>query len=228
MKHMTIIRSHSVHALRRPGRTRAVRRGGYSLIELLPALIIAAVLGLAIAAATSASFHAYGTSMEEANMQNSGRMVLNRVMTLIRTSALHDAYDPDNLALTLVPPSDSNHPLETVGIAFQTPEGQVMRIWWQENTTYGAQNAGDVMLDVNGGAAAVLIGRVTAQTTVSGEPYIFTLASRNSDAGLLLLRATLDLQIEPDPATVTPLEDATGAVAPLRLVASTTPRKNID
>jgi len=206
----------------------ATTRAGYTLVEMLLALVIAAVLGVAIAAATSASFHAYGTSMSEATMQNSGRMVMQRVMSLIRTSTLHDAHDPDNASVSLLPPASSAHPLRTVGIRFQTPEGQVHQIWWQPNDAYDGERVGDVMIAVDGGDPETLIGRATAQQTGGDEPYIFTLASRDAPQGLVLIRATLDLQLEPDPAGAMPIEEAVGRTDALRLVASTVPRKNMN
>ncbi len=209
---------------------RAKRRRGFTLIELLIAIVIAAVLSLAIAVALNASLMAYGASTESASMQMSGRLVMQKTMAMIRTATLHDAYDPANGTLTLVSPTDANHPLKTVGIEMLTPEGNQIRLWWVVNNAYSDAFMGDLFFeDVTAGSGAqLLVRRVTVQDDGSGNPYLFTLASRTSDFGLLLSRATIDMQLERDDQQTTELQEAGSSVLPLRLVGSTVPRKNME
>jgi len=210
---------------------RATRRRGaraFTLVELLIAVTITAVLALAVAVALGASMSAYSTSSEMASMQTSGRLVMQKTMSMIRNASLHDAYDPDNGALTLVSPTASNHPLQTVGITMQLPGGDNVRIWWAANSTYPDPDLGDLWYQQNTSTAQPLIERVRCQRNASNDPYVFTLASRTSDLGLLLARATLDLALERDGETTTQLEQARASLSGMRLVGSTMPRKNID
>lgn len=217
------------HATPHPAR-RTARRRGFSLVEMLIAISIAAVLSLAIAAALNASLMAYGASTESAGMQMSGRLVMQKCMAMIRTATLHDAYDPDDGTVTLLSPTDANHPLNTVGIQMITPDGNQIRIWWAVNAAYNDAFMGDLFFeDVTGGSGAqMLVRRVTVQDAGGGNPYLFTLASRTSEFGLLLSRATIDLQLERDDTQTTEMQEAGSSVGALRLVGSTVPRKNMD
>ena len=200
----------------------------FTLMEILIAMALVSVLALAIAVALGASLTAYSTTSETASMQTSGRLVMQKTMTLIRNASLHDAYDPDNPALTLVQPTAPNHPLQTVGIQMQASTGGLVRIWWAANSTYPDDDLGDLWYRQGTQTPQTLIERVRCLRTSGGAPYVFTLASRTSDGGLLLARATLDLTLERDAATTTAIEDARARVDALRLVASTMPRKNTD
>jgi len=199
--------------------------GGFTLIEMLIALAIAAVLGVALMAALSAGLRAYATSTEMSGAQTSARLVMQRAMAMIRTSSLHDAYDPDDGTLTLIQPGT---PLRTVGIEMQLPDQRVVRLWWAVNDAYGNADLGDLWYEQVGQEPQPVIERVWCRRDAADEPFIFTLTSRESDAGLLLARATLDLTLGRDPAATTDLEQAAAAVGELRLVGSAMPRKNLD
>jgi hypothetical protein len=152
---------------------------------------------------------------------------MQRLMAMIRTGALHDAYDPDDDDATLQPPTDG--PLYCVGIQLFDFNGNLIRVWWQINASYNEANLGDLWYTQGSSEPAPLLERVTAQLTPEDEePYIFALTSRYSDGGLLLSRATVDLTVEPGADATLMLEDAQGAAPPVRLVASTMPRKNLD
>ena len=204
------------------------RARGFTLVEMLIAVMISAVLAVAMGMAMNASLMAYTASTESSGMQMSGRLVMQKTMALARTATLHDAYNPADLTETLLDPGHANHPLKTVGIQMQTPEGDNVRIWWVVNGAYNDANMGDLWFQQVGSAAQLLIRRVTVQSDALGNPYLFTLASRTSDDGLLLSRATFDIQLERDNEQTTVMEDSGGSVGPLRLVGSTVPRKNMD
>jgi len=211
-----------------PSHSIARSSDGFTLVEVILSIGIVGVLGIALVAAIDASFMAYSTSGESASMQMTGRVVSSRTMNMIRNASLHDAYDPASPSTTLLLPTDANHPLQTVGVQMMTDAGVTVRMWWQVNASYGNANLGDLMYQENAGTAQVLLSRVTCQRTASNAPYLFTLASRTSDAGLLLARATLDLQVQRDPETTTGLEQASGKPGALRIVNSAMPRRNLD
>lgn len=203
-------------------------RRGFTLIEMLLALSITAVLALAVSVALSASLSAYSTSSQAASMQTTGRLIMQRAMTMIRTATLHDAYDPSNPSVTLLNPADPNHPLHCVGIQMQMSDGSTVRIWWQVNSDYHNADLGDLMYQKVGDDAAVLAEQVRCLRGAADQPYIFTLASRTSDTGLMLSRATLDLILEPEGVAQTSIEKAKAANAELHLIGSTMPRRNLE
>ena len=203
---------------------------GFTLVEVLVALAISAVLATAIAAAVHAGFMAYATSTASASAQTSARLVMQRTLAAIRRSTLHDAYDPDNASLTLLPPSSAGHPLKCVGIQMMLPDGSEMRLWWKVNNAYGDADLGDIWYDDPNWTSqepVVMLKGVRCQRNGSA-PYIFTLGSRVSEGGLLLSRATLDLTVEPDAEALTSMEKAKAATSPVRLVGSAMPRKSLE
>ncbi len=202
------------------------RSRGLSLVEMLVALSISALLLVAIMVALNASFYAYATAAESASTQSCSRLVMQRTLQLIRTATLHDAYDPADASVTLAEPGAA--PVQCVGIQMVNPAGQLLKIWWTVNATYHDTNLGDLQYSVAGGAATPLLERVHCQRTAQNKPYIFTLASKDSDSGLLLSRATLDITVDCGADATLALEDVRGAAAPIRLVASTDPRKNLE
>ena len=200
----------------------------FTLIEILISIAITAVLALAVAVAIGASLTAYTTSSEMASMQTSSRLVMQKTMAMIRNASLHDAYDPSDGSVTLLQPTDTDHPLQTVGIQMQLADGNLVKIWWVVNDDYSDGDLGDLWYQQNTSTAQTLIERVRCLRTNGGDAYVFTLASRTSDTGLLLSRATLDLTVERDAATTTSMEQARAGVGAMRVVSSTMPRKNTD
>jgi prepilin-type N-terminal cleavage/methylation domain-containing protein len=204
------------------------RQAGFTLIEILIAISITAVLALAVAVAIGASLTAYTTTSEMASMQTSSRLVMQKTMTMIRNASLHDAYDPADGTVTLLQPTDADHPLQTVGVQMQLSDGNLVKIWWAVNDDYADSDLGDLWYQQNTSTSQTLIERVRCLRANGGDPYVFTLASRTSDTGLLLARATLDLTVERDAATTTSMEQARAGVGAMRVVSSTMPRKNTD
>ncbi len=211
-----------------PRFSRQFRRSsaGLSIVELLLALAISALLLTAITAALNASFHAYATAAESASTQSASRLVMQRLLAMIRGGTLHDAYDPDNAGVTLGWPTDP--PVQSVGVQLYDLDGQLIRVWWRVNTAYGDADLGDLHYSLNGSAPQPLLERVRVQRTSSSQPYIFTLASRSSDDGLLLKRATVDITVEPGADATLALESVRGTADEVRLVGSTMPRRNLE
>lgn len=207
-------------------RHRRRRRCGYTLIEVMIALSMMAFILVGALTALRAGLIAYGTSTEDAGRQASARMVMQRTMAMIRTARLHDPFDPAQPNLELPEPET---PMRTVGIRFRNREDHEIRIWWQVNAAYGDADLGDLHLaDVDANQSEVVMRRVQCRRDGGGNPFVFTLASRRSEAGKLLARATFQLFAARDPQAMTALEQNTSAGASIELVGSTAPRQNID
>ncbi len=203
------------------------RVAGLSIVELLLSLAITAVLLTAITMALNASFYAYATAAESASTQSTSRIVMQRVLHTIRSSTLHDAYDPSDPNVGLGNPADP--PVQSVGMIMETHQGKTLRIWWAVNGSYNDPDLGDLYVQMDLNTPQALLDRVRIQrTAIGGEPYVFTLASRNSSEGLLLQRATVDITAEAGADSTLALEDAQGAASDVRLVASAIPRKNLE
>jgi len=199
---------------------------GLSIVELLVALAISVWLLTAVMVALDASFHAYATAAESASTQSSSRLVMQRVMTMIRSSTLHDAYDPGDGSVTLGLPSAP--PVQSVGLQMIDSSGRLIRIWWAANGLYGDNDMGDIYYQADANAQQPILEGVRIQRTATDDPYLFTLTSRSSDTGLLLARATLDMTVEPGADATLMLESAQGASDAVRLVASAMPRRNLE
>lgn len=206
-----------------PQPRRTPRRRGISITEMLVALAISAMLLTAVTVALNASFYAYANAAESASTNSSVRLVMQRMMRMIRNAHLHDAYDPDS-TISLQPPGSG--PLHTTGIQMLNHDGTLVRIWWEVNTEYNDPFVGDLWYS-EGNAVHPLLERVTAQEHEE-EPYVFALLSRDSREGLLLSRATLDLMVQPGADATLTVESAQGKSPPVRLIASTMPRRNMD
>lgn len=203
-------------------RTRAA--SAFTLVEMLLALSITAVLMTAVAFALDASFMAYANTAEQASIDVAGRQSMQRMTAMIRSGKLHDAYDPADPAVTLLQPSFA--PLNCIGIQMFTRDEQLVRIWWVENAAYGVRFLGDLWYQQGAEDPQIMLSRVEAQVA-NDQPYIFTLASRNSDQGLLLLLASIDMTVRPDPASALSTERK-GPGTSIRLVGSTRPRMNLE
>lgn len=194
-----------------PRRRRRVR-GGLSLIELMIALAITAMLLTATMAALDASFRAYADAAEQASTQIATRMIVDRTLTLIRTSTAHGPLEPDPGA---VPPItlDSDNIITSSFIELLDPNGDVLRIEYR-----AASNELWLILDPDGASpiAQPLMGGVT-------QAQFFSRRRRNRDNLWVLERCTIDLTIQPDEDTTLALEN--GRAQPIRVIASTAPRK---
>lgn len=202
------------------------RNKGLSIVETLVALSISAMLLTATGVAMDASFYAYASAAESAGTQSSSRLVMQRLLALIRSSTLHDVYDPDNPNAQLGAPA--NPPVQTVGIQMLTTNEELLKIWWQVNPSYANTYMGDLYYQLGTSTPSIVLGRVEAQAATGGDPYLFSMASISSPDGLLLLRATIDLSVHSDNAALAIETHKGSSGGPVRLVGSTTPRKNID
>ncbi|MBI1369405.1 MAG: hypothetical protein GC162_12220 [Planctomycetes bacterium] len=202
------------------------RAAGLSVVELLVSLAISAWLLAAVMVALNASFYAYASAAETASTQSSSRLVVQRLMQMIRNGTLQDAYDPNDSSVTLGSPSSP--PVQSVGIQMIDGQGRLVKIWWVVNGSYHDADLGDLMYQEDSSTAVPILERVRIQRTALDDPYLFSLASRQSGFGLLMSRATIDLTVEPGADATLALESTQGASAPVRLVASSMPRRNME
>ena len=191
---------------------------GFSLVEMLIALAITAMLLTATMVAIDASFQAYAAAAESASTQTTTRLVTHRLLSLIRTSVAHGpltaepAYTEGGItypAVTLDGDTVSSHYIELIDA-----NGDLIRIEYREPT----QQLWITRTPFGGTAQAAqpLLGGVTSAT--------FFCRRRVDTSGILVLeRGSVDLTIEADDDNTLELENA--EKVPIRVVASTMPRR---
>jgi prepilin-type N-terminal cleavage/methylation domain-containing protein len=188
---------------------RSSRSRGLSLVEVLIALAITAMLMAATMAATHASFRAYADACEQASSQAATRMITNRLLTLIRTSTAHGPLMPNGSNVTL-----SGTTITSDYIELLDPNGNYIKMSYKSSS----KELWLSMTPASGGAevSQPLIGGVTAAS--------FFAVRRQNDEGLWVLeRGTIDLTVEPGQDATLTIES--GHPQPIRVVASTKPRK---
>ena len=199
-------------ATTRVANRRRRKTAGLSLVEMLISLAVTAMLLTAVMVAINASFIAYASAAESASTQTSTRLVVHRLLTLIRTSTAHGPLLPDAAA---DPPVTLNgFTLTSNYIDLVAPNGDVIRLTYEQDedmlyvtvTPYGASTA----------TTEPLLGGVTDCT--------FLIQRRLDDDGVWVLdRGTVDFTVQPDDDSSLELEG--GSTPPVRVIASTMPRK---
>ena len=196
-----------------PRRIRPYRtaRRGFNLVEMLIALVITAVLLTATMVALDASFMAYQATTEEASTHTISRLIMNRMLTLIRTGREFGPFP--------VNPQDSL--VQDDFIQFLTPNGEVLELRWVE-----LEEALYVIRDPGGLNEwhLLLEGVVRQDDPNNPGDYIrpFTLEYK---LGRKLYRATIDLTVVPDDNMSVTLDGDNQRV--IRLVASAMPRTEV-
>lgn len=188
------------------------RSAGLTLMELLIALPIIAMLLTATMVAIDVSFQAYSSAARESATQASTRMVVHRLLTLIRTSTAHGP---------LLPTSDPDWPVTINGdllsasfLELIDPQNNRIRIEYRA----AVQELWVSRTDLNTGTVTVepLLGNV--------ESAVFTARRRLDRTNTFVLeRATMDIAVRSDQEGVLSIEGQ--ASEPLRVIASTAPRK---
>ncbi len=193
-------------------RKRHHRYRGLSLPELMVSLAISAALLVATMVAVDTSFRAYSQAAKQASTQAASRMVINRLLTLVRTGTAHGPLLPDGLA---TPPVTLNGNMITSNfIELVGPNNDLLRIEYRS----AVQQLWLITTPAGGGAAASqpLLGGVT-------DAQFFATRRLNDDGLWVLERGTVDLTVEPDDNAA--LSADHGMKEPIRIVASTKPRK---
>ena len=211
---------------------RSARNRGVSLIELLIALAISAMLLTATAVALDASFRAYADAAEQASAQAATRMVVNRLLTLVRTSTAHGPLSAQSATTMQITDPDDGTTLYTATIPASTlsgntttgpyielidPTGQDIKIvHLQYTNNVGVAKQELWMVNLTTQKSQPLIGGVTGAT--------FSCLRRKDAEGLWILeRGTMDLTIQPGADATLTMEH--GHPTPIRVIASTMPRK---
>lgn len=171
-------------------------RRGFNLVEMLIALAITGALLSATMLALDASFMAYQTTTEVASTHTISRLIMNRMLTLIRTGQEFGPF-PIN-------PQDSF--VVSNEIQFFAPNGDLITLSYEpaDETLY-------IVLNNDPAKTYPLLEGVTAcQFTMEYE------------LGRILHRATIDMTIVPDDNMSVSLDGVN--IRPIRLVASAMPR----
>ena len=179
-------------------RSRHNYRRGFNLVEMLIALAISAALLSATMMALHASFNAYQSTTEVASTHTISRLIMNRMLTLLRTGQEFGPLPADPTDTTVT----SNY------IEFFTTGGQLVTLDWV---------APDQILYV------VLTDEFDVETTY---PLLEGVTACNFtldyEMGYKLHRATIDMTIVPDDNMSVSLDGTNVRV--IRLVASAMPR----
>jgi prepilin-type N-terminal cleavage/methylation domain-containing protein len=193
----------------KPARPAAQR--AMSLVELLIALAITALLLTATMVAIDASFQAYAAAAQTASTQTATRMVVHRLLTLVRTSTAHGP---------LLEVASGPMPVTLVGNLLQSPyielidtKGRLLRVEYRSDVQQLW-----VLTEQSDGTAVEepMLGGVTACS--------FHLSRRKDNDGVWVLeRGSLDMTVEPDSDNTLAVEG--GQLPPIRVIASTAPRK---
>lgn len=177
------------------------RRSGFSMIEMLLALSISAMLLAATMVALHTSFKGYQLTTESASTHVVSRIMMHRLLAMIRTGTDFGPYPVNPL---LQPTLTSDY------IQMVTGDGQILEIRYDAS-------AQQINVILNPGTSdeqvQPMLGGVSACT--------FELTY---DIGPRLRQASVDITIEPNDDVSLSLEGDEG-VPPIRLVASVSPRR---
>jgi len=188
------------------------RAKGLSLVELLIALTITAMLMTATMVAIDASFYAYANAAEQASSQATTRMITHRINTMVRNSTAHGPLLPDTTVTPNVTIADDI--LTSPYIELLDTQGNFVRMQYNPTT----QELWVTITPADGSAtfSEPLLGGVTSCT--------FTLKRRTDDQGVLVReRATMDVTVQPGQDGSLAIEN--GNAPPVRMIASTMPRR---
>lgn len=136
---------------------------GFTIVEMLLALAILAVLLSAVAVAMHASLHNYSENTKIAELTQTARVVLNRMMSEVRTA---DAVDSASQRVTIIPPQPD--PGNLTEIEYELDDG----VLYCRRTVSGCQTsepliASDEDVQVTGFS-------VTRETGIDGEEVEYT------------------------------------------------------
>lgn len=193
------------------GRRRWTKRA-FSLIEMLIALAIGAVLLVATLAALQVSFDSYRVNSDQASTHAVGRMVVQRMTTMIRSG---EAFRP-------LPADVRDRVVTSDFIEFYHPDtGNLITVSWDRIT-------GRLEYRMDNGLPVTLLEGVVTRTDEAGrvvQPFRL-----EWEPGRRVYRVTIDLMIIPDDSISTaagsnpPGPGAGTGIRPIRLVASAMPR----
>jgi len=185
---------------------RQCRRRGLTIIEMLVALPIIALLMAATMVAINTSFMAYADAAEQASTHAATRMVTHRLLTLVRTSTAHGPLETE-AGVTLEGSTITSPFIELIDT-----KGRLIRVEYRSASAeiWLVETVGETVNE------QPLIGGVTSAS--------FYLSRRlNEDDLWVLERGTMDITVLPDNDNTLAIES--GHTEPIRMIASTMPRK---
>jgi hypothetical protein len=178
---------------------------------MLISLAITAVLLTATMVAIDTSFKSYATAAELAGTQASSRLITHRLIKLVRTSTAHGPLVPDEAANP--PVTLDGQTIESSYMELLDPEGQIVRIEYRSD-------AQELWVIITSGGVVTVEQPLLAGVTDAR----FHALRRKDNQGLWVLeRGSVDFTIQPGGDTTLALEN--GKNAPIRIIASTMPRK---
>jgi len=195
------------------------RASGLSLVEMLISMAITAMLLTATMVAIDASFKAYAAAAETASTQTATRMVINRLLTLVRTSTAHGPLldDPTDTPPVVLLADDET--IQSYYIELIDANGDLLRIEYRDDTDPDNPNELWMVVTPADGSAQFsqpIMGGVT-------DAQFFTHRRRDDDGVYVLERGSIDLTVVADEDNTLALEGA--ELPPIRVIASTMPRK---
>lgn len=193
-------------------------RSGFSLVEVLVALVITGMLLSASLAALDASFKSYKQVTESASTNVVTRIVMQRLMAMIRTGTDFGPYPDDPLDLNV-------NPVYANFIEFQSgaPGSGTYKVIRIERREAAGQQAGpfELWYVETRFVAGAQAGRDERPLLTGVRDVLFTL---EYDVGPRLRRATVDLTVNPND-----FQDASFhsdlAAPTIRMVSTAIPRK---
>ncbi|MFP4224472.1 MAG: prepilin-type N-terminal cleavage/methylation domain-containing protein [Phycisphaeraceae bacterium] len=191
----------------------ARRQAGLSLVEVLISLAITSILLAATMVAIDTSFKAYAAAAESATTQASTRLVTHRLLALMRTSTAHA---PTRTEDAKRPVTITGNTIESPYIELVDARGNLIEINYHSDQQELTVTTTPYPWDSSTPTTHPLIGGVTDCT--------FHLHRRETPDGVYVLeRGSINLTVAPDRDNTLAIE-ADGS-APIRIVASTMPRK---
>ncbi len=177
-------------------------RRGFTVIELLIGMAIAAVLLTGLFASIHSSVDAYERSAADGVNRLTSRLLVERIALLVRTGS---SFGP-------LPANAAINEVESDTIEITTPSGQQITISWNSTDE-------TLEMDVDGVSSTVLGGvtQVTGGTTIS--PFLLQFEN-----GTSLQRVTINLAVTPDPEHATNMD---GEGETVRLTTSVMPRAQL-
>jgi hypothetical protein len=194
------------------GRTRARRRDGMAVIELLIALAISGMVLVAVAYCVDTAFKAYSINQEQSDLMQRSRLAMHRILTTIRTTSAHQPVDP--LATAAFEAG-----LDVTDTAIRMIDVNEVEIMFRFDPVNGMLMA----VDKNGNEYVLVRGVETFE--VKFEPMRTEKATRSGGVYDRLMRATVKLTVKTSGNAID--IDETVAAQKVTLSSSAVPRQNV-